>query len=354
MATIQLGCTESAFTGSYGDSDQAHTILSVGGTDTLTATESGTCTKIFVYVTDIGSGSNTMHVGIYDDNSGTPNNLIGSGTFNGTYSVGWNEISISSTAITSGNIYYPVVLAIADSARIATYNISGYSGNRRLNITTIPDPYGADSATAYANLIYLEYEGAATGLTLDADAGAYNITGSDVSTPITRLLSAAVGAYSLTGADTGITLDRILSGESGAFVLTGSDVEITISLDKKLDAESGAYNLTGSEVNIVKDAILNAETGAFNLTGSEVDILKQVVLSAESGAYSLTGADVDIKKSSVLNAESGSFILTGSDVSIIWSGAAVIQPPITISMVLTVPNLTMDMSVPSITMEMKA
>ncbi len=192
-----------------------------------------------------------------------------------------------------------------------------------------------------------------SGLELDAESGVYNLTGSDVSTPITRLLSAETGSYSLTGSDIGVTLDRILSGESGAFVLTGSDVEITISLDKTLNAESGAYNLTGSEVNIVKDAILNAETGAFNLTGAEVDILKQVVLSAESGAYSLTGSDTDIKKTSVLNAESGAYVLTGSDVSIIWSGAAVIQPPITISMVLTVPNLTMNMSVPSITMELK-
>ncbi len=170
------------------------------------------------------------------------------------------------------------------------------------------------------------------GYTLDADAGTYLITGSDIS----------------------LLHNRVLTAESGSYNIIGADIEMSISSELAILAEAGHYEITGSDIDLIVNRVLNAESGSYNITGGDIDltVVADKIINAESGNYNITGSDIELKIDRVLNAESGSYSIIGSDVELIWSGQPIAKGLVNISMDMKVQNITMDLKAQTITMEL--
>lgn len=87
---------------------------------------------------------------------------------------------------------------------------------------------------------------------LALDAGAYSLTGRDVtlvySAGTAYSLSLDAGSYALTGRNVGLTSARSIGIDAGSYALTGRNVTFNVTLSMLLN--SGAYNLTGRSVTL--------------------------------------------------------------------------------------------------------
>jgi hypothetical protein len=76
-----------------------------------TATATGTLTRLTVYV-DSSSTSTRLVVGLYSNSaSGHPSTLLGQGTIASPVRGAWNDVAITSAAVTSGQAYWIAVLS---------------------------------------------------------------------------------------------------------------------------------------------------------------------------------------------------------------------------------------------------
>lgn len=70
-----------------------------------TAVSSGMLVQLNIYV-DATSTATSLLVGVYSDSGGHPGNLIASGTLSTPVKGAWNQVSVSSGAITNGSAYW--------------------------------------------------------------------------------------------------------------------------------------------------------------------------------------------------------------------------------------------------------
>lgn len=132
-----------------------------------------------------------------------------------------------------------------------------------------------------------------TSYTLDTTPGAYNITGSDATVLVDRLITVTPGAYNVTGSDATLLFDRLTSVTPGAYNITGFDA--TLATGVVLDTTPGSYSITGSNATVLYGRAVLPTPGAYNLTGSDVtfvyNAVTSYVLATEVGSYSITGFD---------------------------------------------------------------
>ena len=168
-----------------------------------------------------------------------------------------------------------------------------------------------------------EVNGAAGGSTMDVAASGHSecefcvqIRSADVANNDTVQLRAtdngtAFAAYDATPSITVSELTQYtMNAEPGAFTLTGVNTDDDRALI--LNAAFGSFTLTGFAADLAKGYTLNAEPGVFALTGLAAEILATRLLNAEPGSFILAGNDAELLRSLVVNAAAGSFVLSGS------------------------------------------
>lgn len=99
--------------------------------------------------------------------------------------------------------------------------------------------------------------------TLDAELGAFAISGSDAELIVSRLLSAESGAFGISGQDAVISVSRLLNAEAGAFLITGSPASLVYGTDRRPPASRRM-----AADSVVRNISVDAETRTFSLTGS--------------------------------------------------------------------------------------
>lgn len=165
--------------------------------------------------------------------------------------------------------------------------------------------------------------GALASRIVDAQAGAYSLSGVAAGVLAGRMVDAATGAYILTGVAASLQAGRALSLDPGAYTLTGSVADLIASSVGafELSADPGVYALTGVNAAILADRMIDAALGVYQLTGAEASVVAQRMIAADPGAYVLSGVDAELVFSPVagafvLNAEPGSYLITGIDAAL--------------------------------------
>lgn len=162
MATNKLGYPNTETLQLAGNGHAYATYVVAAGT--LIAPESGICTQMFLYIVTINSNNKDVDVGVYDSIGGIPNNLLGQGSKVGSWSTGWNEITMSAVSITGGNTYHVVALPLSGDDVIGYSDVGANAGNRDLSVAELQDPWVEQAATAYCLCLYAQYEGVAGGI----------------------------------------------------------------------------------------------------------------------------------------------------------------------------------------------
>jgi phosphatidate phosphatase APP1 len=114
-----------------------------------TATASGTLTKLSIYV-DGNNSANQIVVGIYT-NSGSnhPGTLLTQATITNPVKPGWNTVTVPSTGVTNGTVYWIAVLGPSGggTAQFRDTAVGGKSEtSAQSNLTTLPATWTTGSA----------------------------------------------------------------------------------------------------------------------------------------------------------------------------------------------------------------
>jgi len=121
----------------------------------------------------------------------------------------------------------------------------------------------------------------AAGITFNAEAGSYALTGSPATLEVHRVLVAEPGSYSIVGQDGALLVGRVLDAEPGAYTLTGDPA--TILVQRVMNAEPGVYTLTGLPATLAKVIFMNAEPGVYQVVGAPASATMEVDLVIITG-----------------------------------------------------------------------
>lgn len=155
--------------------------------------------------------------------------------------------------------------------------------------------------------------------TLDAQPGAFTVTGASSGGGYGRFISADPGSYAVTGAATGnLGYGRVLQANPGAFLVTGSATGALA--DRLINAEPGIFAITGVAMSGYRDYNLNAGPGSFAVSGADIGALVTYVLNAQPGSFAVTGAVAGLLADRVLSADPGAYVVTGADSTLDYAG----------------------------------
>lgn len=147
--------------------------------------------------------------------------------------------------------------------------------------------------------------------TLDAEKGAYTLTGVAAGLTRPRTIVGGTGSYVLTGKDASLKQGYSITASTGSYTLTGQDAALTKT--RPLAAGTGSYVLTGIAAGLRDTSIIVADAGAYTLTGKDVSLLANQPLVAGTGVYTLTGIDVGLRTTEFVTADAGSYVVIGQD-----------------------------------------
>jgi beta-glucanase (GH16 family) len=109
----------------------------------VTASASGTITSLSAYV-DASSNANSLIIGLYSDNSGTPGSLLTQGTLTSPVAGTWNTVSVPNANVAAGSVYWIAILGPSGSGIPAFRDIDGGSRSETSeqgNLTTLPSTW---------------------------------------------------------------------------------------------------------------------------------------------------------------------------------------------------------------------
>jgi len=113
------------------------------------AAATGTLTKIAVYV-DSTNAATTIDAGLYADNGGRPGALLAQGTLNAPIGGAWNDVTVSSTSVTAGSVYWIALLGPAGGAtiRFRDHSAGGSASevSAQSSLLTLPATWSTGSA----------------------------------------------------------------------------------------------------------------------------------------------------------------------------------------------------------------
>src|SRR6478735_8030364 len=128
------------------------------------------------------------------------------------------------------------------------------------------DAYTIDSYAGFANTVLYNWSFTpASTFTLDAQGGAFALTGGTANFPVTRKLDAQGGTYALTGGTVSFIKGYPIAATGGTFAMTGGSVNFPVT--RVVTATGGTFAFTGGSVNLNKGRILDAQGGTYSLTG---------------------------------------------------------------------------------------
>lgn len=218
-----------------------------------TASSTGTANALFVYV-DATSTATTLVAGLYTDNVGHPGTLLAQGSLNKPAAGNWNTVSIATTSVTGGTVYWLTILGAAGSGQLAFRDSCCGSGtasetSAQSTLSTLPATWS--SGTRYADGPVSVYAGTVAPPPPPSQAGQWS---SVVSLPLVALhvITMRTGnvllmdgwqnpnqtqvfnptTQALTPANNGFGLDVFCSGNvtlsDGRILLTGGEGSATL------------------------------------------------------------------------------------------------------------------------------
>ena len=270
-------------------------------------------------------------VGITTSDGGSPvvkNNYCGANssgdysmaTGGGDYNVSSDASAVGANKATGKNSYtdYFVDLANGDlHLKDTSYNLWGIN-SENLTATFTTDIDGDTRPNTDQFGIGADYYVApAGGVTIEAGAGEFTLTGANATLLYNRILGAGAGGFTLTGTPSELIKASILSTEGGTFSLTGTVASLLFN--RLLGLEVGEYSLTGSNASLLYNRIFNLDDASFSITGIDAFLLYNRLLGTELGEYSLTGINASLLFNRILGAENGVYNLTGADASLLYN-----------------------------------
>jgi hypothetical protein len=160
-----------------------------------TAPATGTLTTLTAYAL---CSSGNLGLGVYSDNSGSPNNLLASGTVAFPHSAAWVSVTIS-LAVTSGTVYWLSWQALANAGANPDYYYNSGGGSNQLKYvgttTDFKTPFPSPSAQNWFISEYATYQSTVPVTFTSSPAtgtGYITVNGSAQTTPYT-IASANVG-----------------------------------------------------------------------------------------------------------------------------------------------------------------
>lgn len=179
-----------------------------------------------------------------------------------------------------GQINTPVSYSV--DAEAGAYSISGQDVTLTL---FVPNTYVL-SAIGELALGQFASIPAAGAFSVSAGVGSYDITGQDVTFLRTYVVPFDAGEYILTGQDAGLKKGFNVVSDVGTYSLSGQDVELRSGLPE------GVYTLTGQDVTLRWGHVTIADVGTYTLSGQAAGLA--VSMPADVGTYTLTGQDASI------------------------------------------------------------
>ena len=174
---------------------------------------------------------------------------------------------------------------------------------------SVPASQTIDAAEVFAEVDYT----VAGAFTLNADTGAFALTGIAAGFSADRQLVAALGTFTLTGIATGLANGFVLPAALATFTLTG--IAANLPTGKALPAALGTFTLTGLAATLTFTGVaaftLTVDVGSFTLTGIATGLKADRQLPAALGTFTLTGIAVTLPTGKGLTADTGTFTLTG-------------------------------------------
>ncbi len=166
--------------------------------------------------------------------------------------------------------------------------------------------------------------GSAAGLlatrTLPALPGTYALTGSPATLQRGFQMNAAPGSYTLSGSPAGLLAARTLTALPGAYTLAGSPAGLLAG--RVLQAGPGVYVLAGVGAALLKGSVIRAEPGAYVLVGAPAGLVTGRLLRADTGEYLFVGQPAGLTAGRVITAAPGAYVLTGVDAGLTFGAAA--------------------------------
>jgi hypothetical protein len=196
--------------------------------------------------------------------------------------VGADTTSPTDTAFASDNsaavttdINLDISLNVADGGVIAAYASGSTVATLVIDYdSTLTDGTQQATEVLRANTGIHDASAAETPRTVTA---AFDTTGGDIFGPRAVAVSFPPA----------VDDEPVLDAEPGAFVLSGDDAGLIASL--VLDAEAGAFALVGADAGLSAGGLLLADAGTFVLSGQDADLIASLVLHANAGAFVLAG-----------------------------------------------------------------
>jgi hypothetical protein len=115
---------------------------------------------------------------------------------------------------------------------------------------------------------------AAADAEIDAQDGAYAVTGTAATVIAARMVSSDPGTYTYTGVLASLLTTRLVSSDPGVYAITGFDTDLVYvpaTGDFELNAATGTYSLTGSAATVVAGYALDGDPAGYTLTGYDLD-----------------------------------------------------------------------------------
>lgn len=174
--------------------------------------------------------------------------------------------------------------------------------------------------TALRPKLVVEYtEAGGAPYTLDADAGAYTLTGQAAGLLASRVLALDTGEYALTGQAAGLLAARALAADAGEYALTGHDQALTAA--RLIALDTGEYTTTGQDPALTIARLLGLDAGEYALTGTDPTLIAARLLALDAGEYALTGNDAGLLAARLLTLDAGGYTLTGQDATLTYTPA---------------------------------
>jgi hypothetical protein len=165
--------------------------------------------------------------------------------------------------------------------------------------------------------LLLFFKGGGVALTLDAEAGAYSLTGQDATLNLVRALPSDAGSYSVVGQDATLASFKYLSADAGSYSVVGQDA--TLALFKYLSADAGSYSVVGQDATLASFKYLSADAGSYSVVGQDATLASSLYLSADAGSYSVVGQDATLLFPRVISADGGAYSIVGQDATLVFA-----------------------------------
>ena len=162
-------------------------------------------------------------------------------------------------------------------------------------------------------------------LKVDADAGSFLLTGTDLILDLGKAIYGSEGVYIYQGTSAGAHKTFLISADMFKQYWRMSDgTIITMPDGTPIELNLSSYLVEGEPISFTQQVGVLAEVGSYTILGVDPSLLYARVFDSESGEYLLSGQDVTLTYDDFntnFSAESGSYFHSASDNDFLYNKA---------------------------------